>query len=207
MTFRIYQVQQGVPITAVSSLQLLSAGEAGTATAHRRLVHPDGDLFPPITYYTNPTRTFNFANDVLRHPIVDVTRTLTSSRTIRFEEVVEDVIVTEQWEPIGGLSMPFFMYAFLYEYLVNPPELDIANQQYIIWEPRDETVATFRVEVIGLQLGSGNPGRHSIRRLRAKGGPSDGGTIATPTDTMDTSPTSILDVLVTLTMRIIEQVE
>ena len=202
MTYRIYQVQQGVPVEAVSTVQLLSVGEPGTVGALRRLVHPDGATFPPITYYTNPTRTFNFAVDALRHPIVNVARTLSSSKTIRFEEVVEDVIVTEVWEPLGGLSTPFFMFAFLYEYLNNPPALDIVNQQYIIWEPRDETTDTYYVELIGVQLGSGNPGKYSIRHHRASGGT----VIDTPTDTMDVSPTTLLDQPMSVTMRIISKV-
>jgi len=209
MTYRIYQIGQGVPVEAVSSVQLLSVGVEGTLGALRRLVHPDGDVFPPLTYYTNPIRTFNFATDTLRHPIVNVSRTLSSTKVIRFEEVVEDVVVTEVWEPIGGLSMPFFMLAYLYEYLNNPPALDIANPQYIIWEPRDETTDTYKVELIGVQVGGGSPGKFNMRQYRARGGPngvSGLGTIDTPTDTMDVVPSTLLDQPVSVTMRIVEKV-
>jgi len=213
MAFRIYQILQGTPVEAESSIVLLPAGESGERGSLRRLVHPDGANFPPIVYYSNPIRTFNFGTDVLRHPITNVQRTLSSSKTVRFEEVLEDVIVSEVWEPIGGLSMPFFMFAFLYEYLNNPPALDPITPDYIIWEPRDETETRFNVEILGLQLGSGTPGKYSVRRWRASGGPfgigvvDPAGYIDTPTDTMDVRPTSILDQAVTLTMRIISEVD
>lgn len=209
MSFRIYQIQQGVAVEAVAEVQLLPSGSTGVAGALRRLVHPDGGLLPPLVYYRNPDRTFNFDNDVLRHPITSVTRTLSSSRTVRFEEVTEDVIVTERWEAGGGLSMPGFMFRQLYNYLVNPPAFSAVAQTYIIWEPRDETDDTYEVEVIGLQVGSG-PGRFSIKKHVARGGASDPqtpGTLATPTDTMDVAPTYLLDQPVDLTMRIISRIE
>lgn len=206
MAFRIYQIGQGVPVEAEDTIQLMSSGEPASPGSLRRLVHPDSDLFPPLTYYANPTRTFNFANDVWRSPIINIQRTLSSTKVIRFEEVLEDVIVTEVWEPLGGFSMPFFMFAALYEYWVNAPALDIVTPQYILWEPRDETEDVYKVELVGLQLGSGSPGRYNFRRHRAAGGPSAGGTIDTPTDTMDVSPTSLLDQPVALALRIVEKV-
>lgn len=209
MTFRIFQVLQGDEVAEQDTVQLLPSGLTGTTGALRRLVHPDAGTFPALVYYSNPTRTFNFDSDVLRHPIASIVRTLSTSKTIRFEEVVEDVVITEQWEPGGGLSMPVFFFRQLYEYLVNPPEFDPALQTYIIWEPRDDSDDTFEVEVLGLQVGGGSPGKYNVKKYIGRGGPNDPqtpGTILTPTDTMDVSPTALLDQVVTLTMRIIRKV-
>jgi hypothetical protein len=210
VSFRIYQLQQGVEVEAESTVFLLPSGLSGVRGALRRLVHPDSGEFPPLVYYLNPTRTFNFSTDVLRHPIAAVVRTLSSSKTIRFEEVIEDVVVVEQWETGGGVSMPLFMAHQLMEYLNNPPAFASVNQTYIIWEPRDETDDTYEVEVLGVQIGGGSPGKYSMKRFIASGGPSDPdnpGPIDTPTDTMDVSPTALIDQVVTVTMRIISKIE
>ena len=210
MSFRIYQLQQGVAVVATSTVFLLPSGLAGTRGALRRLVHPDAGLLPPLIYYLNPTRTFNFSTDVLRHPIASVVRTLSTSKTIRFEEVTEDVVVVEQWEIGGGVSMPLFMAHQLMEYLNNPPAFSSINQPYIIWEPRDETADTYEVEVLGVQIGGGSPGKFSMKRFIGSGGPNDPdnpGPVDTPTDTMDVSPTALIDQVVTVTMRIISKIE
>lgn len=209
MTFRIFQLGQGTVEEAVAEVQLLPSGLTGVQGSLRRLVHPSLGLLPPLVYYRNPDRTFNFDADVLRHPIAAVTRTLSTSKTVRFEEVTEDVVVTERWEAAGGLSMPVFMFRQLYNYLNNPPPFSAAAQTYIIWEPRDETDFTYEVEILGLQVGSG-PGKFSIKKYQARGGPSDPtnpGTQDTPTDSMDVVPTAILDQPVDLTMRIISRLE
>ena len=209
MSYRIFQLQQGVAVTATSTVFLLPSGLSGTRGSLRTLTHPDTGNFPPITYYLNPTRTFNFSTDVLRHPIATVVKTLTSSKTIRFEEVTEDVVVVEQWETGGGASMPLFMAHQLFEYLNNPPAYSSVDQTYIIWAPRDETTDTYNVEVLGVQVGGGSPGKFSMKRFIAAGGPSDPdnpGPVLTPTDTMDVSPTALLDQVVTVTMRIISKV-
>lgn len=207
MTFRNYQIQQGIAVTAQSSVQLLSAGQTGTRGARRRLVHPTSGTFAPIVYYLNPTRTINFDNDVLRSPITSTIRTLGSTRVVQFAELAEDVIVQELWESRPGLSMPVFMFRFLYEYLVNPPAFDAVSPVYIQWEPRDRTEKVYNVQVLGLEVGSRG---YSIRHWQSDGGPNDpgapGATGLTPTDTMDVSPTAILDQPVTLTMRIVGEV-
>ena len=210
MSYRIYQLQQGVAVEVTSTIVLLPSGLSGTRGALRRLVHPDSGNFPPIVYYLNPTRTFNFSTDVLRHPIASVVRTLTSSKTIRFEEVVEDVVVVEQWEIGGGVSMPLFLCHQLYEYSNNPPEFSSVNQQYIIWEPRDETADTYEVEVLGVQVGGGSPGKYSMKRYLGDGGPNDPnnpGPVLSPLDTLDVSPTALIDQVVMVTMRIISKIE
>lgn len=210
MPSRLFQLQQGTPVTAASTVQLLPSGLTGTRGARRRLVHPDGASFPALVYYRNPDRTFNFDSDVLRHPIVSVTRTLSSTKVVRFEEVTEDVVVVERWEANGGLSVPVFFLRQLYNLLVNPPAFDSVNQTYVIWEPRDESDDTYRVELIGLQVGGGaGAGRFNIKKYVTRGGPTDPtnpGVESTPSEVLEVSPTGFLDQPVDLTMRVVEKV-
>jgi hypothetical protein len=183
---------------------------AGDRSALCRLVHPDDSTFPPVVYYKNPDLRYNFSTDVLRHPIASVVRTASSSKLVRFEEVEEDAIITGVW--VGGgrfLSLPLFIVHQLYEYVNNPPDFNALSQEYIIWEPRNETDDTFQVEVIGLQVGGGTPGKYAMKRWFAGGGPNDPlspGPGDTPTDTMDVAPTALLNENVILTMRMIGKV-
>lgn len=209
MTSRLYQILQGQPVAAASTVQLLPSGIQGDRTALCRLVHPDSATWPAVVYYRNPDRRFNFSTDVLRHPITAVVRTASSSKLIRFETLDIDTVVTEVWQGGQSLSLPLFIVHQLYEYLNNPPEFNALAQEYIIWEPRNETTDTYYVEVIGVQVGGGNPGKFNMRRWVASGGPNDPvhpGPADTPTDTMDVSPTAIIDQNVILTMRIIGKV-
>ena len=77
----------GTPTTVQPSLVLFGSGQAGEIGAQRILVHPDGTNFAPITYYKNPTRTFNLDNEVLPSPIADAVLTLGSRPVVRFERV------------------------------------------------------------------------------------------------------------------------
>ncbi len=206
---RLYQIQQGLPIVAAPTVQLLPSGVQGTRGALRRLVHPEDGDWPPIVYYRNPDRTYNFSTDVLRHPILQVVRTASSSKLIRFEEVTEDVIVTEAWTARKGLSLPLFLVHQFYEYLNNPPAFHATAQEYIVWEPRDETDDSWYVQVIGCQAGGTGNSRFNMKRYYASGGPNDPqspGPVDTPTDTMDVSPSPLIDQPVVLTMRIIGKV-
>lgn len=208
MPFRIFQVQQGTPIAATSTIQLLPSGLTGTRGALRRLVHPDGATFPPALYWRNPDRIFNFDADVLRAPIVEVVRTLSASRTIRFEEIEEDVLITEVWTADSGISMPLFMLRWLYELVLNPPAFDALNQEYVRWEPRDRTDDAWHVQLLRLQVGGGNPGTFDVAHRTAGGGPNDPsapGDVLAPTDVLEVSPTAFLDRPVSLTMRVIEK--
>jgi hypothetical protein len=207
VAFRIYQLQQGVAVEAVSTVQLLDTGLTGARGALRRLTHPTAGTFAPLTYYLNPTRTVNYDNDVLRSPITSVIRTLSASRVIQFAELTEDVIVQEIWEAGGGLSMPVFMFRLLYEYLVNPPAFSASVPVYVQWEPRDRSDQVFNVQLLSLEVGGRG---YSIRHWQSDGGPNDPRTPTatglTPTDTMDVAPTALLDQPVTLTMRIVDEV-
>lgn len=211
MTYRVFQIGQGTPVVATATLQLLPTGVSGSRGALRRLVHPDAATFPPVVYYRNPDRLYNFDGEELRHPITAAVRTLTATRTVRFEEETGDVVVVEEWTADGGLSVPLFLFQQLYEYLVNPPDNDPLAPSYILWEPRDQTTDVWRVELLQLQVGGGSPGRFSMRRWQAGGGPNDprvpGALVLTPTDVMDVSPTALLDQPVFLTMRLVSVVE
>ena len=203
MASRLYTILQGSPAAASSTLQLLPTGLGGTQGALRRLVHPDTTNFPAVVYYTNPTREVNFDAEVQLTPIVQVIRTLTGSRVIRFDELEEDVVVQEIWEPAGGLSMPVFFYRQLKELAINQPAFSSTSQQFTVWEPRDRTADTWRVQVLDCFC-------PSFKHYRDRGGPNDAnvpGTILTPSDTTDANgPTAFLDQTVTLTMRIVEKV-
>lgn len=202
MASRLYTILQGSPVVAASTVTLLPTGLPGTKGALRRMVHPDSTNFPEIVYYLNPTRTVNFSTDFLPTPITEVVRTLTSSRLVRFEELAEDVIVQEIWEPSGGFSMPLFMFQQLKEYAINPPAFSSTAQTFINWEPRDRTSDVWKVQVLDAAI-------PSVRMYQSDGGPNDPnvtGTIDTPTDSMDTSPTALLDQPVTVTMRLVEKV-
>jgi hypothetical protein len=187
MTSRLYQIQQGQAVAAASTVQLLASGVQGDRSALCRLVHPDTDTFPAVVYYKNPDRRFNFSTDVLKHPIVSVVRTASSSKLVRFESLDEDTIITEVWNGGQVLSLPLFSVHQLEEMVLNPPAFSATAQEYIIWEPRNETTDTYYVEVIGLQVGGGNPGKFNMRRWFAAGGPNDPvspGPADTPTDTI-----------------------
>jgi hypothetical protein len=209
MSSRLYQIQQGLAVTAASTVQLLPSGTEGDRNALSRLVHPDSDTWPPVVYYRNPDVRYNFSTDVLRHPIASVVRTASSSKLIRFEEVEEDKVITEVWSGGRSASLPLFTIHQLYEMVVNPPELNALAQEYIVWEPRNETTDTYNVEVIGLQVGGGSPGKFGMKRWFATGGPndpSDPGPRDTPLDNLDVTPTALITENVILTMRMVSKV-
>jgi hypothetical protein len=203
----LYQIQQGLPSTSTPSVTLLPSGLAGDLGSLSRLVHPDDDNLPPVVYYKNPDRRSNFSTDVLKHPITKLVRTASSSKLIRFEEVTEDVVVTETWTPSGGLSLPLFMVHQIYEYLDNAPAFSATNQEYIVWEPRNETDDTYHVEIVDFFVGS-TARKFNMKRYMSNGGPFDPfnpGSKMTPTDTMDVSPTALIDQQAVLIMRIVER--
>jgi len=209
VTNRIYQIGQGTPVVAESTVQLLSAGLTGSKGAKRRLVHPDSATHPTLTYYKNPDRTVNFDQDILRHPIASAIRTIGGTVVVRFEELDEDVIVSEVWEAGGGFSMPVFQFRDLYNLFLNPPAFAAVGQLYTRWEPRDETDDAYHVELLDLQVGGGGLGKFDVKKWCADGGPNDPnlpGAIANPLDSLDVSPTALIDQQVTLVLRIVEKV-
>jgi len=203
---RTYQINQGIPVSSTGQVTLLPAGLTGTRGARRRLVHPDTTSFSPVLYDRNPQRTVNFDNDVLLKPAVTVVKTATSTRVVRFDELEEDVIVTEIWEAAGGLSVPGYFFRQLYEMAVNQPAFVPSAPVYIQWEPRDRTDDVYNVEIVGFGLGGQ---AYDFRPWVSEGGPNDPnnpGTILTPTDVLDVTPAEILDRPITLSMRIVAKV-
>ena len=203
-TFPIYA---GVPISATSSVTLVETGMTGDRTAKTRLVHPDAVTFPPLVYYRNPDRRWNFDQAPLLAPIVNVQRTIGSTRVTRFEQGVEDVLVTEVWESgQGRASMTASQFRLLYELLINPPAFDPNAPEYIQWEPRNETDSVFNVELLALQLGGSGENPYDVRVWRATGGQYHGGTVREPIDSLDLVESGLVDREVRLSMRIVSEV-
>lgn len=153
---RLFEIFQGSATTAQEVSTILGLGPTGDATARRRLVHPEPASFAPILYFQNPDRTWNLDNDLLYAPITAVLRALDGSAVTRFEEVMADVLVTELW--VGSdqkFSMPAFFFRQLYEYLLNPPTYNPANQAFIQYSPQDKNTKTWNVELIRLAVGAG----------------------------------------------------
>lgn len=197
----IYVIQQGQPTVVQPTLQLLGVGSAGDLDAKRILTHPENTVFAPIAYWSQPDKTFNLDNDILRQPISTVQRTLDSSKLVRFERVLQDIVVVEVWEAQEGgrAAMPTFQFRQFYEYLVNPPEFNPTDQQYIMWEPRNRTDKAYLVELFKLAVGS----EEFVVTDRRTGG---GSVIQTPLDSLDVTPTGLLDQTVRMSMRIIAEV-
>lgn len=211
MAESIYPIQLGVPVVAAAPITFLGTGSAGELGACRRLVYPtaESSLLAPIIYQwsafahcLNPTRTLNLDNTALVHPSTKVVKTLGTSKVLRQEETLSDVIVTEIWEAKGGISMPTFFYRLLYEYLINPPAFVLTGANYIVWEPRDRTEKQYNVELLSLTAGPGDgESQHDVRDIRTESGQYDDAlTLA------NTQPTGVIDKEVRLRMRIVSEV-
>ncbi len=207
----IYPIQLGEPVVASAPITFLGTGSAGSLGACRRLVFPESvsPLLAPIIYQwgdlgrcLNPARTLNLDNVPLVHPSTRAVKTLGTTKVLRQEESLSDVIVTEIWEARGGISMPTFFYRLLYEYLINTPPFSLSQTDYIIWEPRDRTDKTYNVELLSLSAGPGEgEAQHDVRDLRTESGTYDDAlTLA------NVQPTGIIDKEVRLRMRIVSEV-
>ncbi len=208
--------QQGVPVVVEAFPIFIGTGSEGDPAACRRLVFPPGlsPLLAPIVYATsgaglclNPTRTLNFDKSPLFHPITRVQQTIGSSRDLRFETKIEDVVVTEVWDGSDAeSSMPTSFFRLLYEYLINAPSFTDGQTNFIVWEPRDRTTTTYNVSLLSLIVGAGSgETRFDVVDLRDPGGLTAGGTIANAVDGLNTLPTGLIDRQVTLRMRIISE--
>lgn len=212
MAVKVFQIQQGVPITAQDTTVLLPAGSTGDPTARRRLVHPSSGVFPPLVYAYNPDRTFNFDEGngtLLLNPITSLPRTLDSTRLIRFEELTRDAVITELWQADGGLSMPSWFLRKLREYWINEPNNSAPIPEFINWEPRDAPGGlVFRVQIVRVLIGG--EGANDFTDVRAWGGPNDPfgtvGNILTPADLEDVTPTGFADRDVAMVLRIVEDI-
>lgn len=194
----------GAPTVSESSLTILSIGQDGDPTAQQILTHPDSDNFPPIVFYRNPDFITNLDNVVLRGPDARLQKTSSSSKLLRQEQVLEDIVCELTWGAQQGTraSMPTFLFRQLYEYLINPPTFSATAQTYIEWQPRDKSLLTYNVELYQIRVGGGSGANvfnvHDYRLPTT--------TIANPLDTMDVSPTGLVDQAVTVSLRTVSEV-
>ncbi len=197
----------GVPTTVTPSLVLFGSGQAGEIGAQRILTHPDGVNFAPITYYKNPTRTFNLDNEVLPAPISDAVLTLGSRPVVRFERAIKDVVITELWEGAEDrrAAMPTYLFRLFYEYLRNPPPFDSQAQTYLTWEPRDRSLKKYNVQLYLLRVGGGGESDldkvFDIDDFRLPAGPD----VRTPLESFDVNPTGLITRDVVLKMRVVSE--
>jgi hypothetical protein len=201
---RIYSIFAGSPVSAALGVTLLGIGSPATPAAKRRLTHPDTAIVP-VTYFANPDETDNFDLEPLPRPDAMALKTLTSTRVVRFEETLEDVIVTERWIGEGAkAAMPSFFFRQLYNLWLNPPDLSVSNPVYVQWEPRDQGTIVYKVELLSLTAG-GDAAIQSTELL-AQGGKFDGGTYEAPLDPLNALRTGLVPKTVELTMRIVAKV-
>lgn len=210
---KIFPISGGTPLSTSTGLTFLGMGEAGERGALRRLTHPNSS-FPPIVYFSNPDRTFNIDNEVLPAPRVSAHRGLESTTLVRFEDTIDDVIVTEIWTAIQGrrLSMPTFFFRQLYEYLLNEPDYAPAAQTYIQYEPRDRNAHVYNVEMMRVAVGGGaqNNQLFDISDIRQKGGKYDpnqpNANIMNSSDGLSALETGLIDRTVQLQFKIVSLV-
>lgn len=203
-------IQQGAPTVVSSTLTFLGTGSAGDPTACRRLVFPASvsALLAPITYSVgpngqcfNPTRTLNLDNAVLPHPRTAAVETLSTTKVVRFERGIDDVIVTETWQ--GGMPTSFFR--LLYEYLINAGLIPNVGPDFIQWEPKDRSTKVYNVALLSLSVGGGDgETRFDVADIRADLGVV--GQFDNALTTLNTTPTGLIDVEVELRMKIIGEV-
>lgn len=207
----IIVIQQGAAVVAEEEVTFLGIGSAGDPEACRRLVFPANvsPLLAPIVYAigascANPDRTINLDNAVLPHPITDPVKTLGTTKVIRFENLDEDVIVTEVWEADEtNQRLTTALFRMFYEYLINAKLVDSTGPDFITWEPRDRTTKIYNVELLSLDVGGGGPEeRFDVVDLRDPGGDE----IQTGTDPLNLTPTGVVDREMRLRMRIISEV-
>lgn len=209
-------IQQGVPAEAVEEVTFLGIGSAGDPDACRLMTHPNNFVssvaLAPITYTVgvhcfNPGRTLNLDNDVLNHPITSAPLTIGGRKVIRFETSQTDVVVTEIWEGNNNkASMPTALFREFYEFLTNPPVVDVTMPEFIIWEPRDRNTKSYEIELMDLSVGGGggdNDTRFDVVDMRGPGGIFRGGTFENATDGLNLLPTGLIDRTVTLRFRIV----
>ena len=197
-----YFILQGAPVVTPTGLTLLGVGSSGTVGALRRMTHPDSVNFSILTYQANPPVTTNMDNDALLGVQAQPVKTLSTTQIIRFDDQLDDVIISEKWTASRGATMPTYFFRQLYEYLVNPPVLDPINQTYITWEPRDLNTKSFDIQLFGLSVGSGEGiSQYTMQEFRLP----DSTSIRHPLESLDVSPTGLLLGDVTVQFRIVRE--
>ena len=198
----------GTPTIAQSTLVLFGSGSAGTVGAQRIMTHPDGVNFSPITYYKNPTRTFNLDTEVLPAPISEAVLTLSQRQVVLFDRTLADVIVTEVWEGAEGTeaSMPTFLFRQLYEYLRNQPPFSATAQTFLTWQPRDRNARTYNVQLYRLTVGGGGAaGGDKVFDIDDFRLP-DSVEVAHPLESLDVTPTGLITRNVEMKLRVVSEV-
>jgi hypothetical protein len=194
----------GAPTVVVSSLVILSVGQEGDPTASGLLAHPDTLNFAPIAYQFNPDFTTNLDNEVLLAPDARLVKTGTSSKLVRQEGLMIDVVCEETWGGQEGrrVSMPTFMFRQLYEYLRNPPPFSSTAQTYIQWSPAYRSLKTYNIELFKLVVGAGSGASvYTVNEFRGN----SSNTIDSPFDGLDVEPTGFIDQSVTIHHHIVSE--
>ena len=194
----------GAPTVVTPSLTILSVGQDGDPAASGLLTHPDSANFPAIAYSRNPDFTTNLDNLVLTAPSARLVKTGSSSKLVRSEGLLVDVICEETWGGQEGrrAAMPTFLFRQLYEYLVNPPAFSATAQTYIVWAPRYRSLLSYNVHLFEIVVGSGSGASvFNVNELRGIAG-----SIANPFEQMDVTPTGWIDQSVTVKLHVVSQV-
>lgn len=111
-----------------------------------RLLYHSG-LDEVISYPQIPTRTLNFAYDLLPQSEFAHQKTLTSNLTQQWQAVHNDVVVKETFE--GALSTHWNFFLKLYKFwttLLGPGE-------YMLWRPLDLTDKVYRMQIVKITVG------------------------------------------------------
>lgn len=151
---RAYEIFEGVETPVEETLTLLGTGTTGDPDAKRVLTHPDSENWPPIPYQRNPDKTSFLDNDILYPPKTAAVETEDTTGVIRHESNLSDKVIEEIW--FGGdkrASVETWFFRLLYEYLLNPPEIDYSSQTYITWQPRDKNTYTYNLVLMSLNAG------------------------------------------------------
>lgn len=131
-------------MTTLTSTTTITVGDAPTVTASTPLlitaplVAPSGSgrlIHPTIgtyDYALTPTQWANMVGDAVIPPIWSAQMTLASDVNTLWAGNIKDVVVVEEWDADGGLSMPLSQLAVLLAMWQNPPDPDVG---YVQWYP------------------------------------------------------------------------
>jgi len=134
------------PRIAVSQADMVGAGSP------RLLSYPTSALATPYLYALNPQQWRGIGANAWTPPLYQSQRTLSKTTTVQFAGDVTDLEVVETWMGGGNrIAMPLSMFAALWDYFANPP--DLASAGYVTYEPRDITARKFKVLLTGLTVG------------------------------------------------------
>ncbi len=197
-------IAQGEATVVESTITIIQIGQDGDPTALGLLTHPLSTSFAPIVYVRNPDFTSNLDNDILTSPNSRIVKTATSSKLIRTDGLLADVVCEETWgaQPGSRISMPTFLFRQLYEYLINPPDFSATAQTYITWTPRYRSLLTWNVEFYKMTVGSGS-GMATFQPHEFRG---IAGSIQSPFEAQDVNPTGFMDQTVTIFLHIVSEV-